>query len=50
MMAVDRALADDPDYSLAALVATSLRAGLAPTAWREVMAALPRDECRHGSR
>ena len=50
MMAVDRALTDDPQYSLAALVEASLRAGLAPRAWRDVMAALPRDECRHGSR
>jgi hypothetical protein len=30
-------------------VAASLRAGLPPDAWRESMAALTRDDCRHGA-
>jgi hypothetical protein len=48
-IAVDRALCDDCEYSLAVLVGASLRAGLPPTAWRESMAGLTRDACRHGA-
>jgi hypothetical protein len=48
-IAVDRALSDDPGYSLALLVTASLRAGLPPEAWREAMAGLTRDECRYGA-
>ncbi len=48
-VAVERALADDPAYSLALLLAQSLSAGLPPEAWREATAGLTRDECRHGS-
>ena len=48
-IAIDRALSDDPGYSLALLVMTSLRAGLPPEAWREAMGGLTRDECRNGS-
>jgi hypothetical protein len=47
-IAVERALQDDPGYSLAALVDASLRAGLPPTAWREAMAGLSRQDCRYG--
>ncbi|MBK9740050.1 MAG: DUF4192 domain-containing protein [Actinobacteria bacterium] len=49
LIAVERALLDDPDYSLAILVVQSLQAGLPPDSWREALAALSRDECRHGS-
>jgi hypothetical protein len=48
-IAVGRALRDDDEYSLALLLAASLRAGLPPGAWRESMAALARDDCRHGA-
>jgi hypothetical protein len=48
-IAIDRACHDDGEYSLALLLAASLGAGLPPAAWRESMAALTRDECRHGA-
>ncbi len=48
LMAIERALADDPDYSLAQLVGASLQSGLPPATWREAMAGLARDDCRHG--
>jgi len=48
-IAVDRARHDDAGYSLALLLAASLTAGLPPAAWRESMAALTRDDCRHGA-
>jgi hypothetical protein len=44
--AVDRALADDPAYSLAILIATSLAAGLPPASWGEAMADMTREQCR----
>ena len=37
------------EYSLALLLAASLEAGLPPVAWRESMAGLSRDHCRHGA-
>ncbi|MHB1164527.1 MAG: DUF4192 domain-containing protein [Candidatus Nanopelagicales bacterium] len=46
--ALQRAHDDDPDYSLAALVRTSLGAGLPPQSWRDALAGLTRDTCRHG--
>lgn len=46
--AIERALQDDPDYSLAILVDRSLRHGLPPVAWREVMQRLSLHECRTG--
>jgi hypothetical protein len=48
-LAVDRARTDDPEHSLAQLVAASLAAGLPPQAWRESMSGLTRELCRHGS-
>ena len=48
LMAIERALADDPHYSLAQLVGASLQSGLPPATWREAMAGLARDDCRHG--
>ena len=48
-VALARAHADSPDYSLAALVSAALQAGLPATAWREAMLGLTREECRHGS-
>ena len=49
-VALDRALADDPGYSLGVMVHTALGSGLPPQAWRESMASLSRDECRYGQR
>ena len=46
--ALERAVEDDPAYSLSVLVGASLRAGLPPQSWREAMAGLTRDTCRHG--
>jgi hypothetical protein len=48
-VAVERALRDDPAYSLAQLLAQSLAAGLPPEAWQRATAGLTRIECRHGS-
>ena len=48
-IATERALADDPGYSLATLIAASLQAGLPPEAWREATAGLSREECRYGA-
>jgi hypothetical protein len=48
-VAADRALADDPGYSLAVLVARSLRVGLPPSSWREATSGLTRSDCRYGT-
>ena len=48
LVALDRAGSDDPGYSLAVLLAASIRSGLPPTAWREAMAGLTREACRYG--
>lgn len=48
-IAIDRALADERDYSLALLLDASIRGGLPPSSWREAMSQLARDDCRHGS-
>ena len=45
---LDRAAADDPDYSLAAMVGTAIGRGLPPSSWTEVMGQLDRATCRHG--
>ena len=47
-VALERALVDCPDYSLAVLVQHSVRVGLPPAAWGEAMGGLSRQECRHG--
>jgi hypothetical protein len=47
-VALDRAQADDPDYSLAHLVGAALRSGLPPSTWAASLADLDRDTCRHG--
>ena len=46
--ACDRALADDPDYTLAHMLAVSVGAGLSPADWRSAMATLSLEACRHG--
>jgi hypothetical protein len=45
-IAIDRALNDDPAYSLAVLVGTSISAGLPPSAWQDVMSRLTIETCR----
>ena len=47
-VALDRALADNPDYSLGLMVSAALRSGLPPQSWRDAMSGLSRDTCRHG--
>lgn len=46
--ALQRARDDNPNYSLASLVRTALSAGLPPQSWRDALADLTRDTCRHG--
>lgn len=48
LIAVERALNDDPHYSLALLILQSLQAGLPPETWREALAGVTREECRFG--
>ena len=48
LIAVERALLDAPEYTLAMLVLQSLRAGLPPSTWREAMSSVDRAECRYG--
>jgi hypothetical protein len=45
-IALDRALADDPDYTLAQLLDGCLRSAITPASWREGMLTLTRDQCR----
>lgn len=47
-VAVDRALSDDPEYSLGTLVGQCLRNGLPPATWRSLMRNMPREYCRCG--
>jgi hypothetical protein len=47
--ALNRAVADNPEYSLASLVGMSIQSGLPPQSWREAMAGLSRESCRHGN-
>lgn len=47
-IAVERARAEDPNYGLAVLVDTALRAGVPPTAWRSAMDDLDERICRFG--
>ena len=46
MIAVDRALADDPDYRLAHLAAESIGSGIPPQSWRDLLRGMPREQCR----
>lgn len=41
MACLERALADDPTYVLGQLIAQTLRAGLPPAQWREMLRAIP---------
>ena len=48
-IAVGYALASEPDYSLARMLATSLTAALSPQTYRDAMAGLTYDSCRYGT-
>jgi hypothetical protein len=48
LVALERAGADDPSYSLAALLSASIGGGLPPSLWRQAMTDLTREECRFG--
>lgn len=45
-IALDRARRDDPEYSLAALIAMNLAVGMHPREWLEALDGLTREECR----
>ncbi len=45
---LDRAVGDDPEYSLAQMVGTAIGRGLPPSSWTGVMHQLDRQVCRHG--
>lgn len=47
-VALDRGLADNPDYSLGLMVRTALSSGLPPQSWTAAMSGLSRDTCRYG--
>lgn len=48
LASVERALEDDPGYSLARLVERAIASGVPPQAWFDTMKGLSRDICRHG--
>lgn len=48
-VAVDRALADAPDYLMAVAFDQALRAGQPPYVWRDAVRTLSREDCRHPS-
>ena len=48
-MATERALADDPDYALAALIDTCVVSGLPPGLWLRALQSLTREECRRAA-
>ena len=48
LVALDRGHVDDPEYPLAQLVAQGLAAGLPPSTWAAVMAAVTEEQCRTG--
>lgn len=46
--ACDRALADDPHYTLALMLAVAVGTGRSPAEWRAAMSTLSFDTCRYG--
>lgn len=46
VMALERALCDDPDYSLAQLAATAIGSGIPPSGWRQVLASMSEEQLR----
>ncbi len=47
--ACERALADDPSYTLAQMLAQTVGAGLSPADWRSAVETLSWEECRYGA-
>ena len=47
-VALDRAMADNPEYSLGCMVRAALRSGLPPQSWKDAMSGLSRNACRYG--
>ena len=48
LIAMDRAIEADDQYSLAQLVAQGLAAGLPPAFWTAAMAEVTEEQCRSG--
>ena len=48
LVALERSQVDDPEYSLAQLVAEGLAAGLPPSTWAAAMAGVTEEQCRTG--
>jgi hypothetical protein len=46
---LDRAAADDPNYSLAAMTSTAIGRAMPPSSWLDMMASMDRDVCRYGT-
>lgn len=46
LIALERAMADDPDYVLAQLILGCLQSGMTPSSWREGLQSLTREQCR----
>jgi hypothetical protein len=46
---LNRAVVDDPGYSLAAMTGSAMSGGLPPSSWTNVMSQLDRGVCRNGS-
>lgn len=46
LIALDRALADDPEYSMAVLLLQSISTGLPPADWLQLMRSMSREQCR----
>lgn len=47
---LDRAAADDPNYSLAAMTGTAIGRAMPPSSWLDMMASMDRDVCRYGTK
>lgn len=48
LVALERSQVDDPEYSLAQLVAQGLAAGLPPSTWAAALAGVTEEQCRTG--
>lgn len=46
---LDRAAADDPNYSLAAMTSTAIGRAMPPSSWLDMMASMDREVCRYGT-
>lgn len=48
-IALDRVREEQPGYSLARLIGLAISGGMPPESWRDSLASLSREVCRHGS-